>query len=298
MKYLLLAKPNPSLFILIITFVLIIKINNIAKAANSEKAHWEIGVCASFDKAETIKMSGFNYIEESVGGFLIPNEHEDKFNEKLDKFKQMGFKIYACNGFIPGNLKIVGPDTSHAAILKYVKTAIERANKAGIKIIVLGSGQSRNIPEGFSKDNAKKQFIKLALQIADIAKNNRVTICLETLNSAETNFINNLPEALEIVKAVNKSSFMLTVDIFHMLREKELPESIINAEKYIAHCHIAEVENRTPPGINGDNFIPYLQALKNIGYKGNISVECKWSDFNSEINIAYKELTKQINEVE
>jgi sugar phosphate isomerase/epimerase len=188
----------------------------------------------------------------------------------------------------------VGADTNHIAILKYVTIALKRAKQAGIKTIIWGSGNSRKIPDGFDKNLATRQFIQLAAKIALIAQKNDVVICLEALNRLETNFINNLTEGLEIVKAVNQPNFKLNIDIYHMLKENETPEIIEMVAPYIAHCHIAEKENRTPPGIAGDNFIPYLNALKKTNYQGNISIECQWTNFEKEAPIAYSELVKQL----
>ena len=80
--------------------------------------------------------------------------------------------------------------------------------------------------------------------------------------------MNSVGEGADIVKAVNHPNIKLLVDIYHMLREGESPEEIIKAGKHIYHCHIAEKDKRTPPGAAGDDFKPYLRALKKINYSG------------------------------
>jgi sugar phosphate isomerase/epimerase len=61
-----------------------------------------------------------------------------------------------------------------------------------------------------------------------------------------------------------------------MMRENEGPEALIEARSYLVHCHIAELKDRTAPGMAGDDFRPYLDALKKIGYQGGISIEGSW----------------------
>jgi len=258
----------------------------------------EIGVCTSLSNAKLLQDNGCTYMEESVGGFLVPTEHDSVFEKKLQQAKSLGLQVYACNSFIPATLKVTGPETKHKEILVFADTAFRRAKKAGVAIIVFGSGGARKIPDGFSKDSANQQFISLLKQMAPIAQKYGITVCIETLNKTETNFVNTITEGLEIVKAVDHQNIMLLADFYHIMKEGESPDVIIKAGKYIKHCHIAEKEKRTPPGIEGDDFKPYFEALKKINYKGKISIECRWTKIEEELPLAVKEMNKQMAEIE
>ena len=98
-------------------------------------------------------------------------------------------------------------------------------------------------------------------------------IALESLQSSETNFLNTVKAAGEIVRAVNHPNFRLNADIFHMMRENESPQSIIDYADVLAHCEIAEKQTRSLPGVMGDDFKPYLRALRKANYTGNIFIE-------------------------
>ncbi|MGM0531024.1 MAG: hypothetical protein ACQER7_06700, partial [Bacteroidota bacterium] len=43
----------------------------------------EIGVCTGVSNAEMLASHGYTYIEESVGGFLMPTKSDEAFNEAL-----------------------------------------------------------------------------------------------------------------------------------------------------------------------------------------------------------------------
>ena len=58
----------------------------------------------------------------------------------------------------------------HDDILKFGETAFRRAQMAGVKTIVFGSGGARAIPDGFSREEAKQQFISICKQLAPFAK--------------------------------------------------------------------------------------------------------------------------------
>ena len=53
---------------------------------------------------------------------------------------------------------------------------------------------------------------------------------------------------------------------------------------------VVAVLERTAPGRKGDDFRPYLRALRDIGYDGMISIECRWEDFAAELPRAIRTL--------
>lgn len=255
----------------------------------------ELGICTNFSNAEVMETLGYTYVEESVGKFLMPNKSEEEFNEMLQMSRNRSLTIKACNNFIPKELKSVGPNAVHDNILTYVETAFRRAQIAGIEIIVFGSGGSRNIPEGFPYDEARDQFIDLCKKMAPIAEKYNVTVVLEPLNTQECNFINSVDEGGEIVKEVNHPNFMLLADIYHMKMDGEGPESIIKYGELIKHTHIAEKQDRAVPGTYEEDFRPYFEALNNINYKGKMSIEARWNDFETEASLGINTIIDQLN---
>ncbi|QGY44313.1 TIM barrel protein [Maribellus comscasis] len=258
----------------------------------------DIGICTDFNNASILSASGCSYIEESVGRFLIPFKSEEEFDLILKKAKESELSVRAFNCFIPGSLKSVGPDAVHQEILEYVEIAFRRAQKAGVNYIVFGSGGSRSVPKGFSRNDARQQFIHLCTRMAPIAGKYNVVVVLEPLNKKECNFINSVAEGGEIVKEVNHPNFMLLADIYHMLMDNESPENIIKYGDLIKHTHIAEKEGRAAPGTHNEDFKPYLEALKKVNYSGMMSIECNWDNLESESVTSIAEIKKQVSMLE
>jgi sugar phosphate isomerase/epimerase len=254
-----------------------------------------MGICTRYSNAEMLQQAGYSYVEEGVGKFLIPDKSDEEFSAILDDASRYSLPVEACNGFIPSSMKSVGPDAVHVHILQYMETAFKRAQQAGVEIIVFGSGGSRNIPEGFSRSEARRQFIDLCKQMAPIAKKYGVTVVLEPLNSQECNFVNSVAEGGEIVKAVNHPNFRLLADIYHMKMDNESPENIVKYGKLIKHVHIAEKQDRAVPGTYNEDFGPYFDALRKTGYKGRISIEAQWKDLPAQAPIAIETIKKQFN---
>jgi sugar phosphate isomerase/epimerase len=258
----------------------------------------EIGVVQNLENDSLIRAYGYRYTVESVAKLISPKAvTEEQFEENLKKIKKLRKPLYACNIFIPGELKVVGPDVNESAVLSYAEKVFQRCKLAGVTMIIWGSGGSRRLPDGFDREKAKEQFVSVAQKIADLGRRYNMTFALENLNSTETNFITRAEEAFEIVKRVDRKNFGLCVDIYHMLKEGESPSSIEKAASKLIYCEVAEKENRTPPGVHAEDFRPYLSALKKVGYKGKIVIECRWDDFAKQGKDAYQYLSNQLNEV-
>lgn len=258
----------------------------------------EIGVVQNFENDSLLHAAGYVCLVESVAKCFSPSKiSEEQFLDNIQRFQNLQLPLYAVNIFMPGELKLVGPSVNEAEILSYVDKVFKRCKQAGVNRIIWGSGGARRVPDGFDKGTAKDQFVAIARKVAVAAKKYNIDLALENLNHTETNFINTAEEALDIVKRVDQPNLRLCVDIYHMLKEGESASVIEKTKGYLVYCEVAEKENRTPPGVHGDDFRPYLAALKKIGYTGKIVIECRWENVELQAKLARENLQKQIDDV-
>jgi sugar phosphate isomerase/epimerase len=252
-----------------------------------------IGVTRGPDQAELLKSLGADYIEIGCG-MLMPDKSDKEFAERRKELKACALPIHGANGFLPRRLPSTGPKADHAAVADYAEEIFRRGEEIGMKTVTFGSSASRSLPEGFPQADGELQFVALLMRLAPIAEKHNIRVCVEPLQKSETNFIQFVSEGARLVEAVQHPNIGLTADIFHMMRGGESADSIRKAGKHIQHVHIAELAKRTAPGVDGDDFTPYLQALKEIDYRGPISMECGWSDLGKQFPVALATLRGQI----
>ncbi|MBB6238263.1 sugar phosphate isomerase/epimerase [Pedobacter sp. AK013] len=264
---------------------------------SNKQEYPRLGIVSGLTQDSLAYAAGFKIIGESVPKILSPTLTDDQFNANLKKIKAAKCKVLSCNLFYPASIKIAGPEVDEAKVLTYTETVLSRAEQAGVKFIVLGSSGARSIPADYDIVKAKTDFVSLCKKLAQIAGKYKVTILLENLETTETNFITSLKSAAEIVRKVNHQNFRLNADIFHMMREGESPSEIIEAGTLIGFSEIAEKQNRSLPGVMGDDFKPYLKALHKINYRGFIFIEGSIKNAATEIPLAFKYLSAQIAEV-
>jgi len=261
---------------------------------SDKRVYPRLGIVSGLAQDSIAYASGFKMIGESVPKLLSPVLTDEQFKANLKKIGAARCKVLSCNLFFPSSMKIAGPEVDEVKVLAYTETVLARAGQAGVKFIVLGSSGARRIPAGYDVVKAKSDFVVLCKKLAQIAGKYQVIILLENLETTETNFITSLKSAAEIVSQVDHPNFRLNADIFHMMREGESPNEIIEAGALIGFSEVAEKQNRSLPGVMGDDFKPYLRALHKINYKGFIFIEGNIKNAATEMPVAFQYLSAQI----
>ena len=98
----------------------------------------------------------------------------------------------------------------------------------------------------------------------------------------------------EAVRRANHPAVKLLVDLFHMLRNGESPDDILKVGPLIRHAHLAENNDRAAPGVNGEDFRPFLRALRKVGYNDRLALEPIWTDLPNQLAPALREVRRQL----
>ncbi|WP_246046473.1 sugar phosphate isomerase/epimerase family protein [Thermosporothrix hazakensis] len=257
----------------------------------------KFGICASFRQVAAFPALNVDYLEENVQHFLMPERSQEAFAEQLREARRvLPFPIEVANVFFPGNFPLLAtPERSvdRERVERYVRTVLRRAEEAGIRVIVFGSGGARACPEGYERAEAIQQIADYLATWSDWGKEHGVRIALEPLRYQETNVINTVAEGGELVASIATSGAGLLVDTYHMASNREAPASIAVVAPYLAHVHVAELEERSAPGVHGEDFRPYFSVLQQCGYDQRISIECHWKDMATEVGPALETIRAQ-----
>jgi sugar phosphate isomerase/epimerase len=143
----------------------------------------------------------------------------------------------------------------------------------GGKFIVVGSPKQRNILPGVEPRQAWDWAVETFRDSVQRAEEKGVTLCLEPLAPAETNFINTAAEAVRFTKQFSSAHFTIILDVKAMCSEaKPIPQIIRESWPHFAYFH-ANDKNLKGPGFGEVDFKSIAAALKEVGYAGHVSVE-------------------------
>jgi D-psicose/D-tagatose/L-ribulose 3-epimerase len=252
----------------------------------SNDGRLSLGICMAPPPealAKVLAAAGCDYYEPGVATAVM-TEGEAEFNEHLPYWSVGGLEPKSANLFLPGEHKVVGPGVDAKAIRAYMAEALRRAAALGIERLVFGSGKAREVPDGFPREEAYlqlKQAARWACEAANAA-GGKTVVCLEHLRRAETNIVNSLAEAGELVHELDLPNLALVVDGYHLMEEHEDVAVVREVADKVAHVHVCGPDRHPPTESDVKYLASLFGELERIGYRGRISIEASFADLESQ----------------
>jgi len=143
----------------------------------------------------------------------------------------------------------------------------------GGQVMVFGSPKQRNLLPGVDRAQGMKHAKEVLQRAMPVLDECQVTLALEPLSRGTTNFLTTAADAVELAEMVDSARCQLLLDCLAMSTESVPPAELIRRHaKHLVHFH-ANDPNRRGPGMGELDFRPILQALRDVDYRGWVSVE-------------------------
>lgn len=226
----------------------------------------------SFHLAHKVKEMGFDIIE-------VPVENKDLVDWKKLKnlTDELDLEVSISGAFGPDR-DISSEDPSiRVNGLNYIEDSIRIASEMGSPLfggpLYSAVGKLRSI----SSDQKKQEMewcVENLTKASKTASEYGITLGLEPLNRFESDMVNTVDQALEILKAVNSPQLKIQLDTFHNnIEEKNIADSIRKVGKDLL-CHVQGNESdRGTPGTGNLAWEEINLALREIDYQGAVVIE-------------------------
>jgi sugar phosphate isomerase/epimerase len=212
---------------------------------------------------------GYNGVELALRSANEIDVHQlDKLlsKAKLEVSAISTGQIFAERGFSFTSVNQQIRDELHKTFYGLIRLASEFGKKVNI-------GRVRGfLSEGHEKE-CMNLFTESMMQICEYALKYNVDILLEPINRYETNFINNVEDASEIVKRLKIENLFIMPDLFHMnIEDSSIENSLAKHIDKIKYIHLAD-SNRLAPGMGHLDFDSIFATLQKTGYDGWLTME-------------------------
>ena len=235
---------------------------------NYSATQWIFGNESLEDSLKRLKKYGYQGVELAGEPYSIDVEET---KELLKKYELECSTI--CGIYTPERDLSSSNDEIRKNAVEYVKNSVDLAKTLNAStVIVVPTRVGKLGPETTLEEEWNNAILSVK-EAGLYAKEQGITLAIEALNRYETYLVNNLTLALRFVEEVNVEGVGIMADLFHMSKEeRSMTESIKKISRYLAHVHIAD-NTREAAGLGQTDFRPVISLLKELGYKGYITME-------------------------
>lgn len=225
------------------------------------------------EKFANIKKAGYKGVE--VGGWGLV----DRLKEVKAASKAAGIPVSTvCAGY--GGCALDANPVERQKAVDDIKKILDAAAELGavgmIFVPIFGPARVPDLSPWMKPTELEDELVVTIMDgLADHAAKAGTLLILEPLNGYETHFVKTLAHAVRLCERVNKpKGLKMMADFFHMgLEERSVADSIKAAGKWICHVHLAD-HPRILPGYGNSDFKKGFAALKEVGYKNYMALEC------------------------
>lgn len=190
--------------------------------------------------------------------------------------KRYGIELLGLHWLLvkPPGLYITSPDSCvRARTSAFFQSLVHFCADLGGNVMIIGSPKQRSLLPGVTMDRAIRYAIDVLSPSLPVAANRNVTLAFEPLTPADTDFVTTVEQAIALIDRVGHPNFKLNLDVRAMSSEgKSVPDIIRAARGYIAHVQVND-PNNLGPGMGEVKYEPIVEALREVGYDGWLSVE-------------------------
>lgn len=236
----------------------------------------KIGCCAKLEEYEQVSNAGFDYVE--FAGKIVAALEDDAFDQLCTKVKNGPIPCLALNAYCAKDVVIAGPGFDSKKARTYAKNLADRAHKLGVKVVNIGSPNSRILPQDYDRNSADKEIRQFYRVTADEFAKYGIVVTVESLGLCYCNFINKLHEAVQIVKDVSTDNLKMVLDFYNMQQSGEEDADISPALPYL--CHVHDSDDAGSPlqrSFFAADKMPvhaaHIRQLISLGYDGTVSIE-------------------------
>ncbi len=253
----------------------------------------KIGCFASSHQMKTVADLGYDCIELDLGELVTMDDIS--FNSFCREAASTDLDFSVCSGLLPLSVRFHDPDFDEEYWMQYVDTAAGRASQLGAVMIPFGAGKCRSIPDNCQDiQKAKNYVIYLVQRIADILAKYHLTLVVEPLGPANSNYVNTIPEAVDFITQVNRPNCHTMCDLRHMHKMHESFADIPTNISEILHAHIDYphgMDRLFPQAEDDYDYLPYFKALNEAHYDRILTIEAtSYTDFKAEAGSALRYL--------
>ncbi|MGC6424127.1 MAG: sugar phosphate isomerase/epimerase family protein [Lentimonas sp.] len=233
-------------------------------------------LCSAFSDAELSIIPRFQQFGAEAVEFAVVDASSITPAKVIAAMDEAGLEQpIVCGAMIPGR-DLRGTEQEQANCVEFISELIVLAQQLGSTMVCGPFYSVTGLTERYTAAERDAQYDTIAKNLKLIcaqAEDAGLTVAIEPLNRFETDCVNTLGQAVDLIERVGSSVLKIHVDTFHMnIEEDNTAQALINAGPHIGHFH-ASASHRGLIGKDQIDWAGVMAALKTINYQGDVVIE-------------------------
>lgn len=226
------------------------------------------------EAARRIARAGYDALEIGCAAPIAWPAHLSK-TRRVEMKKMINGEGLAVSSLLPapgggpGNNPTSILPEERAATIAHYKEVVDLAHDLGSeRVLYIAGWRQFGVPTSDTMD----WCLHALVEIAKDAAQKGVTICVEP-TSADSNLIETIGQAMKLRDDSGLPNVKVMFDTYHALYRNEVSSDYVyEMAPHLAHVHFADID-RKPPGEGVVDWVGVMQALKDIDFKGYLTME-------------------------
>jgi len=219
--------------------------------------------------------AGFDRVQLRVD--QIMQLGQDDFESLKSSMATLGIQATVCSGILPPDVVVSEAGFNLYIWAQYLQEAVNKLSQIGCSRLAWSNGRARILPWEENVDTMKVQVMQFLYTVCDICEHYGMKVLIEPLSPKRTNFLNTMEQTDEFIGTVGKENLSSMVSLRDLTSIGLTNQSLIRWEHRLEHIHLenpeqSETVRKSPRRDDGYDYLPFLDALRKIGYDGTVSL--------------------------
>lgn len=226
-------------------------------------------------EAAVAATEGFDFVQPA--GSLVADMSAGRREAEKSRIASGGLPFTACAVPLPPDARVTERGFNLYAWTEYLKEMTRLMAGLGCRKLLWSGGRARVLPVEGGVSDLKEQLMQFLFMLCEVAESFGITVLIEPLGMRRTNYLNTMTEIGDLLERVGKDNLSSMISL-RELEQINLPIAMLG--EYRSVIRYVQMENPKaqegprlcPRPSDGFDYLPFLRALKNIGYDGEVGL--------------------------
>ncbi len=232
--------------------------------------------CSAFSDSELAVLETFRRCGADVAELTIVDPSSVNPSRLRDALSKNALERPVICGAFGAGRDLRGRADERASATDYISDLIGLASELDAGVVCGPMYSETGRADAHSDEERELQLVQISEALKPLcekAEAQRILLAVEPWNRFETDCINTIEQALDLIDRVGSPALKIHIDTFHMnIEEDNSATAIRRAAGHIGHVH-ASASHRGLLGQDQVDWPAVLGALDEIDYKGDIVIE-------------------------